>query len=167
MIAAAEGDRGAIDPLFHGLWPAAVAYAARVLGDRSLAEDCAQNAMTRMFSQLDQFDRSRDALTWMLTHVTWQCRTARKTRLRRAEQPADDAPLATIDGRAVLEERDLVRAALSELAELKPRDAEVIAAVLADDEALRATMAAATFRKRVERAVSRLRGAWRARHGAR
>ena len=93
MIAAAEGDRAAIDPLFHALWPIAVAYAARLLdGDRALAEDCAQIGLTRMFSQLDSFDRARDALTWTLTHVTWQARTARTARRRRAEQPAAAAP---------------------------------------------------------------------------
>jgi RNA polymerase sigma-70 factor (ECF subfamily) len=168
LIAAAEGDRSAIDPLFHALWPAAVSYAARLLGgDRSLAEDCAQNALTRMFSQLDHFDRSGDALTWTLTHVTWECRTARKTRARRAEAPADEAPSEVADGRSAVEERDLIRAALRELEQLPPRDADVIAASLSDDDEYRRTMAAATFRKRLERALARLRTSWRARHGAR
>jgi RNA polymerase sigma factor (sigma-70 family) len=168
MIAAAEGDRAAIDPLFHALWPDAVAYASRMLGgDRSLAEDCAQSALTRMFSHLDRFDPTRDALTWALTHVTWACRTARKSRLRRAEAPADHAPIEVIDGPAIIEERDLIRAALRALDGLDPRDAEVIGAMISEDESLRATIAAATFRKRLERALSRLRTAWKARHGAR
>jgi DNA-directed RNA polymerase specialized sigma24 family protein len=167
MIAAADGDRAAIDPLFRALWPSVVAYATRMLGDVALAEDCAQNAMTRMFGQLDDFDRAGDALTWTLTHVTWQCRTARTSRARRAEAPETLAPSGSLDGRALLEDRDLIRAALREVEQLDPRDAEVIAAALSGDDALRASMAPATFRKRLERALSRLRASWRARHGAR
>lgn len=167
MTAAAEGDRAAVEPLFQALWPLAVTYATRMLGgDGALAEDCAQDALVALFGQLDRFDRTRDALTWTLTHVTWQCRTARRRRTRRAEVPADAAPTGAHDGRAHAEERDLVRAALAALATLEPRDAEVLAAALADEAtALRGALAPATFRKRLERAVGRLRSAWRARHG--
>lgn len=167
MTAAADGDRAAIDPLFHALWPLALAYATRMLGgDRATAEDCAQDALVALFGQLERFDRARDALTWALTHVTWQCGSARRRRTRRAEAPATHAPEASRDGRELSEERDLVRAALAEIATLEPRDIEVIAAALCDDDdAVRATLAPATFRKRLERALTRLRTAWRSRHG--
>jgi len=167
MTAAADGDRAAVDPLFHALSPLAVAYATRMLGgDRALAEDCAQDALVGLFGQLERFDRARDALTWALTHVTWQCRTARRRRTRRAEAPLAYAPEPGLDGRTLAEERDLVRAALAELALLEPRDAEVIAAALTDADALRDALAPATYRKRLERALTRLRSAWRARHDA-
>ena len=77
MTAAAEGDRAAIDPLFQALWPLVARYAARFLGDPALAEDVAQDALVKLFGQLDCYDRSRDALTWALAIATWQCRTAR------------------------------------------------------------------------------------------
>jgi RNA polymerase sigma-70 factor (ECF subfamily) len=163
MAAAADGDRAAIDPLFHALWPPLVGYAARFVADATLAEDCVQDALVRLFGQLERFDRERDALTWALTHVTWQCRTARRTRERRAEQT--DAPDASFDGARAAEERDLVRAALDTLTSLPLRDREVIAAALGDDDRLRAELAPATFRKRLERALTRLRTSWRSRHG--
>jgi RNA polymerase sigma factor (sigma-70 family) len=163
MTAAAEGDRTAIAPLFHALWPLSVDYATRFVGDASLAEDCAQEALARLFGQIDRFDRDRDALTWALTHVTWQCRTVRRQIQRRAETAA--LPDRSVDGRADAEERELVRVALATLATLAARDVEVIAAVLTDDDELRKTIPPATFRKRLERALSRLRMSWRSRHG--
>jgi len=167
MTAAADGDRAAVDPLFHALWPLTLGYAQRFLGDASFAEDCAQESLVKLFGQLERFDRERDALTWALTHATWQCRTARRRQQRRAEQagePRVDAELS-VDERARLEERELVRAAVDTLASLDPRDREVITAVLTDDDELRRAIAPATFRKRLERALTRLRTSWRSRYG--
>ena len=162
MALAADGDRASIDPLFHALWPVVVEYAQRLVGPD--AEDCAQDALVTLFRQLERYDRSRDALTWALTLATWQCRTSRRRVQRRAE--CDELPTASIDGAAIVEDRELVRAALSTLATLSPRDIEVILASVTDDESLRALLEPATFRKRLERAISRLRVSWRSRHGA-
>jgi RNA polymerase sigma-70 factor (ECF subfamily) len=163
MLAAADGDRGAIEPLFRALWPIVVGYATRFVGDAALAEDCAQDALVKLFGQVDRFDRDGDALTWALAHATWQCRTARRRRERRGEVTitVEDE----VDGAALVEQRQLVRAALDALDALAPRDRDVIAAALTDDAALRAELAPATFRKRLERALGRLRTIWRSRHG--
>jgi hypothetical protein len=60
----------------------------------------------------------------------------------------------------------IFRAAIDEvLAALPARDRDVIIASIVDDDALRETLAPATFRKRLERALSRLRLSWRSRHG--
>ena len=103
MSAAADGDRAAIDPLFNQLWPVVAGYANRLLGDSALAEDAAQEALVKLFGQLDQYDRERDALTWALTHATWQCRSARRQRDRRRETAASDE--RAFDARITLEER--------------------------------------------------------------
>lgn len=165
MARAADGDRAAVEPLFHALWPIVHAYTRRFLGDATLAEDCAQDALVQLFAQLERYDRSRDALAWALTLATWQCRSARRKLQRRAECD-DTAPVPIVDGSTVAEDRELARAALAMLATLAPRDIEVITASITDDDALRSALEPATFRKRLERALARLRISWRSRHGA-
>jgi RNA polymerase sigma-70 factor, ECF subfamily len=174
MSAAAEGERAAVEPLFQALWPIVASYAARFLGNASLAEDCAQESLVKLFSQLHRFDRERDALTWALTHATWQCRTERRKQQRRGEASIAAQPSAglsaqlavelSFDDRERLEHRELVRAALETLASLPARDRDVIAAVLDDDDELRRALAPATFRKRLERALGRFRASWRSRY---
>jgi len=164
MAAAADGERSALEPLFAALWPPVVGFATRFLGgDAALAEDCAQDALVRLFGQLDRYDHARDALTWALAHTAWQCRTACRRVQRRSEVVA--VVDAALDGTELAEERELARAALATLATLGPRDVEVILAAIADDDELRRTLAPATFRKRLERALARLRLSWRSRHG--
>jgi RNA polymerase sigma-70 factor (ECF subfamily) len=164
MTAAADGDRAAIDPLFHALWPIVTRYASRMLGDAALAEDVAQETLVRLFGQLDRYDRSRDALTWVLAIATWQTRTARRKVQRRGET-VEVAVDASVDGIGTVVERDLVRAALAALDALGPRDVEVVAAAVLDDDTLRDALAPATFRKRLERALGRFRLSWRSRPG--
>lgn len=163
MTLAADGERTALDPLFAALWSPVVGYTRRFLGDATLAEDVAQDALVKLFGRLHQYDRERDALTWALTFATWECRTARRRIARRAE--TGDAVDPPIDGLQLAEERELVRAALATLETLPTRDREVIAASLSDDDELRRALAPATFRKRLERALTRLRLSWRSRHG--
>jgi RNA polymerase sigma-70 factor, ECF subfamily len=179
MAAAADGDRTAIAPLFQALWPIVVGYATRLVGDRALAEDCAQDALVQLFGQIERYDPARDALTWVLTLATWQCRTVRRRRARRgesrdpahamspaADREARDATDQIVDGASLVEQRDLARAALAALDALGPRDIETITLALADgDDDARAAIAPATFRKRLERALARLRTSWRSRHG--
>ena len=165
MGAAAEGDRAALAPLFDALWPLSAGYAERLLGgDRPLAEDCTQDALERLFAQLEHYDRSRDGLTWTLTLVTWSCRTARRRRGRELARSAGESAEPAFDGAAVAVERDLIRAALATLASLAPSDIETITAAVVGARV--SDTAAATFRKRVERSFARLRSAWRARHGS-
>ncbi|CAN5906075.1 hypothetical protein BH11MYX3_BH11MYX3_10810 [soil metagenome] len=165
MASAADGDRTAIDPLFHALWPIVLGFTTRFVGNRTLAEDVAQDSLVKLFGQLDRYDRERDALTWALTHATWQCRTARRRIQRRAETAIEDRGEPIIDGALIAEDRELVRAALATLASLGARDIEILVAGLSDDDVLRCALAPATFRKRLERALVRLRSSWRSRHG--
>ncbi|MFT3696108.1 MAG: sigma-70 family RNA polymerase sigma factor [Kofleriaceae bacterium] len=154
MTAAADGDRAALEPLFRMLWPIITRYAERFVGGD--AQDVAQDALTKLFGQLDRFDRERDALTWALTITTWTARTHRRSHHRRREDHV------TVD-RAIapdLEDRDLIRAALATLDSLPERDRETILLAISDERPT-----TPTFRKRLERALSRLRLGWRSRHG--
>jgi len=164
MAAAADGDRAAIAPLFHALWPVVVRYTTRLVGDASLAEDCAQDALVQLFGQLDRYDRGRDALTWALTLATWQARSLRRRRTRRGEldRAGPAAGPGSLDGASLVEHRDLVRAALAALEALSPRDIETITLAVTDADR---AVAPATFRKRLERALARFRTSWRSRHG--
>lgn len=164
MAAAAEGDRAAIAPLFQALWPIAVRYATRMLGDAARAEDCAQDALVQLFGQVDRYERDRDALTWALTLVTWRCRTARRQHGRRGDTALVDDGMRGDDGGALVEHRDLVRAALETLETLAPRDVEAITVAISESTSS-STVPPATFRKRLERALARFRTSWRSRHG--
>jgi RNA polymerase sigma-70 factor (ECF subfamily) len=160
MTAAADGDRKAVEPLFQLLWPVGVEYATKLVGDRAAAEDCVQEALVKLFAQVDRFDRERDATAWAFALVTWQARTVRKQRERRRED--DVAVSASYE----MGSDPIFRGAIDEvLASLPARDRDVIVAAIADEDSLRDTLAPATFRKRLERALSRLRLSWRSRHG--
>ena len=163
----ADGDRAAFPPAFTLLWPVTRAFARSFLRDEAGAEDAAQQALVRVFLRAAEFDASRPALPWVLGIVANECRTLRRRTQRRRE-----GPLAAADGRpdsgASPEDgaarRDLERAAFSALGGLGAADLEAILAHIGERE--RPDLPPATFRKRLERALKRLRRAWSERHGA-
>jgi RNA polymerase sigma-70 factor (ECF subfamily) len=147
--------------LFAALWPPVRALCARLLdGD---GEDAAQDAMVRVFARAPEFDRDRDAMTWVLAIAGWQCRTVRRQRGRRRdahEIPEDVAGGARPDEST--ERRELLAAAAAIVGELSPADADTLIAAWSGDRD--GGIAPATFRKRLERALARFRAAWRSRH---
>ena len=159
----ADGDLAAVAPAFDALWPLLRRFATRALASDADAEDAAQRALVKLFEQAAFFDPARDALGWVLTIVAFECRTARRARGRRREQPLDGVGLAAggDSPEAIAVQRDLEDAARAALGELGDADAEAIGAMLAGSRP-----EGATFRKRLQRALGRLRGAWRARHDA-
>jgi RNA polymerase sigma-70 factor (ECF subfamily) len=163
LTALVRGDRTAFDPLFRRMWPLVRAFAARTL-PADEAEDAAQEAMLKIFSRASEFDPGRDALAWVLGVTAWQVRTHRTRRRRRREDSLEGAPEA-IDAAASPEReamaRDLSGALDAALAGLPARDA---ATLLAYARGERPDLPGATFRKRVERALARLRGRWRYDH---
>jgi RNA polymerase sigma factor (sigma-70 family) len=163
----ADGDRAAFDPLFDAVWPAVHALCRRALGEGN-SDDAAQETMVRVFGRAAEFDRERDGLAWILGVAAWQCRTERRTRQRRGEIAIDGAPDPGGGPRpdeAALR-RDLLAAAQDALGTLSDADVATITAAITDDPSLREGIAPATFRKRLERALGRLRTAWRSRHGS-
>ena len=168
MAQLADGERAAFPAVFAALWPALRAFAERLLGDAALAEDAAQSALVRVFARASEFDPERDALAWAFGVVAFECRTLRKTSLRRREQPLVPGELP---GRASADaspedqasRRQLAEAAAAVIGDLRPADAEVLLQLASGE---RPAVSSTTFRKRVERALSRLRAAWRARHGS-
>ena len=159
----ADGDRDAFHPVFVRLWPLLRGFAARCL-PAGEAEDAAQEALLRVFARAAEFDRRRDALSWVLGIAAYEIRSARRRRLRRREHPSEGFAARADPGRspeANAVASDLERALAAALATLSPGDAETLLAYARGE---RPDLPAATFRKRVERALARLRGAWRLTH---
>ena len=163
LTALARGERAAFDPLFRRLWPLLRGFARRLLPAEE-ADDAAQEALLRIFRRASEFDPSRDALAWALGVAAWQVRTHRTKTRRRREEGAQALPEPE-DSAASPEEQaaagQLTAALERALAELPPGDA---ATLLAYARGECTDLPGATFRKRVERALVRLRALWRIRH---
>jgi RNA polymerase sigma-70 factor (ECF subfamily) len=163
----ADGDREAFHPVFVRLWPLLRGYTARHLPWED-AEDAAQEALVKVFSRAAEFDPRRDALSWVLGVAAYEIKTSRRKRQRRREADGDATELLVgvpASGRGPEETAMALEwegALAAALASLGPADA----ATLRDHAAgARPEVAAATFRKRVQRALVRLRAAWRTSHG--
>ena len=161
----ADGDRAAFDHVFSALWPLLRRYCSRLLGDASAGEDAAQLALEKILSRVGDWTPGRDALSWALGIATWECRTERQRRARRRERAGSEAEQIAAHGQspeeaALLE--NLRAAALEAMETLQPADLETLSALLRE---ARPEIGAATFRKRVERALDRLRKNWRELHG--
>ena len=165
LTALAGGDRTAFDPLFRRLWPLLRGFARRFLPSHD-ADDAAQDALLRVFRRASEFDESRDALAWVLGVAAWQIRTHR-TKARRRREDFSDAPPEREDPAASPEDqaeaRELAVLLDRALAELSPEDASTLTAYARGE---RPDLPGATFRKRVERALARLKRAtrWRIHH---
>jgi RNA polymerase sigma-70 factor (ECF subfamily) len=161
LTALADGDRGAFDGVFAVAWPVLRSLAIRLLADPAEAEDAAQRALLKLFNHASRFDPERDALPWVLTFGINECRTVRRRKGRRHTEALEREP-ATESG----PEDELVRADL-----LEALRAVVGTLTQADQAALGlrpsapSDAAPATQRKRKQRALGRLRSAWRKMHG--
>jgi RNA polymerase sigma factor (sigma-70 family) len=165
LTALARGERAAFDPLFARLWPLVRGFAGRCL-PAGEADDAAQEALLRVFYRASEFDVRRDALHWVLGVAAWQIRTHRtRTRRRREEEitavsdRADAAPSPETAAMA----RESAAALERALADLTAADAATLIAYARGE---RPDLPGPTFRKRVERALARLRTRWRMDHGS-
>jgi RNA polymerase sigma-70 factor (ECF subfamily) len=156
LTALARGDRTVFEPLFLRLWPLVRGFASRFL-PREDAEDAAQEALVRVFARASEFDPARDALSWALGVAAWQIRTQRTRRRRRREEVtgelpelADEAP----DPESLAMARARSEALDRALGALSPADAETLLSYARGE---RPDVEPATFRKRVQRALARVR----------
>lgn len=165
MLRLADGDRSAFEPLYDALWPLVRRLADRMLRGAPEAEDAAQEAMTKVFARASQFESGRSATTWVLAMTAYECKTLmQKGRRRREDQVPNGAAWIDVGGtpEEIAISRDLERAAREVLGDLRPIDVETLYAAVSGT---RPPIAHPTFRKRLERALTRLRSAWSSRHG--
>jgi RNA polymerase sigma-70 factor (ECF subfamily) len=155
----AGGDRSAQRAVFEAVWPVLKDLCRRIVADPADAEDAAQRAVIRLFEQASRYDVERDALAWALELAVWECRTTLRRRARSHHAALTPAALSVADGAlspealAVgVELEAALGAALSSLPEV-------------DRRALVDGLTGATWRKRRERALSRLKTLWRTQHG--
>ena len=161
MRALAQGDRSVFTSLFAALWPPVREVCRRMLAGDAEADDAAQTAMVKLFEHASAYDPRRPALPWALGIAAWECRTVRQRRARAKETPA--LPERSDGGATAeaVEQRELLEAVQAALGELGAADRDV----LIDTYWERAEVTGATQRKRRQRALERLRAAFRRIHG--
>lgn len=132
LVLYANGDAAAARVLTQRLLPVVFAYASRILGDRTEAEDIAQEAMIRLWRVAPDWRQGEAKVTsWLYRVVTNLCTDRlRAGRRRRAEalddvpEPADSAPDA--EGAMIAADRmGALQAALDDLPE-RQRQAVVL-----------------------------------------
>ncbi len=163
MARLADGDRSVFTRVFDLLWTPLFRLCRGLLRHEESAKDAAQNAMQKIFERASDYDPRRPAMPWAMAIAGYECRTIAKASQRRREV-AEDAggERAFGDTEESLVQRDLIAAALEALGELSDNDRETLITTFSDE--LEAAPGA-TFRKRRERALTRLRTAFRRLYG--
>jgi RNA polymerase sigma-70 factor (ECF subfamily) len=158
-----DGDARAFTELVDRHAAACLRYATRMLGERSDAEDVAQESFLRAHRALASYDSRLPFRTWLFAILINRCRTAMARRARRQRRVfADDLALenATIDDvRQAADLRGEIDWAVSQLAE-EQREAFLLRHVeeLSYEEIAAATGAGiSALKMRVKRACERLR----------
>jgi RNA polymerase sigma-70 factor, ECF subfamily len=166
MAALADGERDAFDLVYRTLWPLLVKVITGISGDRTIAEDVAQQAMLKILGRVSTFDRSKDALAWSMAIAVNEYRSYRRKLGNRAVDEGNWLLAATIDcdtPEAITMRNNLREAARAVMGQLQPRDLEVVVAAMYDSQ--RPPLAAAAFRKRLQRALASTRVIWKRLHG--
>jgi RNA polymerase sigma-70 factor, ECF subfamily len=168
MALLADGDRSAIEPLFAALWPLVHSYCQRTLGHGADADDAAQQALLKVFTESVRYERRLHALPWAVEIAVWECRTVRRRRHRTQAVPLDaavDARTSEASTEDAVIEHDLIEGVWTIFGQLSPSDRDALRKMFdPDTDAIRGVSGAA-LRKRRERALGRLREAWRKRYG--
>ncbi len=112
----------------------------------------------KIFARASEFDVEGDALRWVLGTAAYECKTLRQKQQRRREDVGSEVIQVSAEpspeDTAIA--RDLHAAAIKVMGELRPAGIETLHAVM---QGTRPDAPAATFRKRLERALERPRWA--------
>ena len=159
----AEGDRSAFAAAFRLLWPPVLRVCRGMLRNELDAEDAAQQAMEKILTRSSDYDPARRALPWALAIASWECRTIRRKHARSREQPEQAREAAAeADEEQQHIQRELVDAAVEAMGTLSDADRETLVATFWEEAA---SVQGPTLRKRRERAITRLRAAFRRLYG--
>ena len=160
----ADGERSVFASVFAQLWPPTLRFCKGLLKNETDASDAAQQAMMKILERASDYDRRRPALPWALAIASWECRTLLRNRSRRRDSSETAAPESqhseTQDDAYIRQE--MMGAAVSAMGTLSEIDRETLAATFWESAA---SVAGATLRKRRERALERLKSAFRRLYG--
>lgn len=164
MIRLADGDRSVFDQVYAALWPVLTSFCGKMLSGTD-AEDATQQALLKVFRRASTFDRGGDAFTWAITIAAWEVRTIQKqmARSKTTFVESHDAADPGENPEARVSHEQLVTAARHVLGTLSESDQQTLVATF--NEQSPASVPGATFRKRRERALARLKEAWRRIYG--
>lgn len=157
----ADGDRSAFTAVFTQLQQPIFRLCMSMLKNEADARDAAQQAMEKILGRASDYDRQRRAMPWACAIAAWECRSILRKRSRSLEVSTEHE-IAGGGGEDDALRRDLVDAALSALGELSEVDRETLMATFKDEAG---AVVGATFRKRRERALERLRKSFRRLYG--
>jgi RNA polymerase sigma factor (sigma-70 family) len=166
LVRLSDGDRSAFQTLIDQLWPVILAFAERGVGHEQDAEDVAQEVFVRICSRISDFDRERDGLSWAFGIAAYEIMTHRRRRQRRREESDPSglhrhADTTTSQEDAVV--KDELTAALAVVVGTLSEDDRAALGLL--DEPRANPGSAVAIRKRRQRALDRLRTAWRRIYG--
>jgi RNA polymerase sigma factor (sigma-70 family) len=151
----ADGDRAAFEPLFRALHPRAL-RAARSRLDSAHADDVAQATLVNIFSRASEFEAGRAVLPWFYAFLANEIRNAER---RSRREVSGDVPESISSSEEDPERRllreEMERALTRAIDDLDETSAAAIASFLG--RAPPPLVPAQTFRKRLSRAVAKLR----------
>lgn len=167
LVRLSDGDRTALAPLAATLRPLLCAFARRAVNNAADAEDIAQESLIKLVAQVADFDRRRDGLSWAFAIAAFEVKSHLRRIVRRRET-LDPVAIAELPDRAPPLENDLIEeqyeSALHDaLARLEPGDYQTL--VTGADPIVEPTAKSAALRKRRQRAMQRLKAAWREIYG--
>jgi len=159
----ADGDRSAFTPAFHILWPRVRDLCRGLLKNEADAADAAQQALEKILTRCAEYDPKRPALPWALAIASWECRTALRKRTRRRELSEESAPDLGLEcSDDDFARRQLVERALEVMGRLSALDQDTLMSTFREEAG---TANGPAVRKRRERALARLRDAFKRLYG--
>ena len=155
----AAGDREAFHEIVTRHGPFALRSAARLVHDPSIAEDIAQEALVRAWTQAGQFDARRARFTTWLHRIVFNLCIDYRRRVQPQQIPPDFDPIdpgATVD--QMLEADDQLTALATALRLLPPRQRAALALVYEEGlSGAEAARALGVSIKAIERLLARAR----------
>lgn len=158
-----KGDAPAFRELFERTKPLVYGYLRRRLSEQGAADDVFQDTYLRVHKYITSFDRSGNAIAWLLRIARGCANDYLRKRTRGQEADHAVAATAPLSKWSLAEDGIILRQILSSAAsQIKPEDVELIVARFVHDDsyeeiASQRSLTPASARQRLSRALRKLR----------